>query len=609
MYEAPLSLLSIPAPDARSVVIRLRLADSTRTSWREAQLFESRKPGWWNIDLRNLGLTDGDYEYEFMVVGGDSVKLTADPYAEELTAGEPLRSVLHIYNGERVRPAFSWDQELPESGLPANNELVIYELPVRPSDGSQGAATLDSEMFEQLEARLSRLGVNCIQMLPVQDSPDALNGGYGTRFFFAPDRSIGTPLALRTFIKRCHQKGIRVFMDLVMNHARECPLRELAFDWFFLRDGNEELNPNGVPRPRWGGDIFRYRNQAGGGFHARDLQYRVAAFFISEYHVDGFRIDEFQGIDNYEFIQAFRDRAHALQSRLFHGKRPFLVIAEDSSRRAKVTTSAGYRGRSVVDAIWDFSFREEIRQLVSDSIEVKEGEPGRGERVRRLLTVGCPGIFAPPEYEYRFFKDLTNRIAYCTSHDVPGDEHQRLMPYFIERLQNKGAPESLAEAMVHSIFALMLTAAGIPMFLAGEELGERSGSPASERHSGDLVRRVKELVRLRITHPALHRNELTFFGFSTGTANEGFHPSFDDRDGEKLFAYCRTGREPLGSAGQVVVVANLSQRAYHCVEVEWPWDSQVSALEVGGTASHELRHQGCRAFLALRPFETRIFKS
>jgi len=62
----------------------------------------------------------------------------------------------------------------------------------------------------------------------------------------------------------------------------------------------------------------------------------MAAFWVGEYHVDGFRIDAFADIDNWDFVQAFRDHAHAEHDRQFPG-RPFLVIAEDSGRRAEIT--------------------------------------------------------------------------------------------------------------------------------------------------------------------------------------------------------------------------------------------------------------------------------
>src|SRR4051812_25265775 len=161
---------------------------------------------------------------------------------------------------------------------------------------------------------------------------------------------MGTPFDMKLFVKRCHQRGIRVIMDIVMNHARGCPLADLAFDWFFLRDGSEEKDPNGDPRPAWGGDIFRYLTGK-----ARDFHYGVANFLINEYHIDGFRLDEFKGINNYEFVQEFTKRAYDSQQAIFGSSRPFIVIAEDSWRRAKVTTPGSYQGQRVVDAIWDLN--------------------------------------------------------------------------------------------------------------------------------------------------------------------------------------------------------------------------------------------------------------
>jgi 1,4-alpha-glucan branching enzyme len=559
-----------------------------------------RDGGWWDIDLRALHLADGAYEYEFVVERGSTHRVVADPYAEELTDRGAVRPVLHMHHGERVRPAFSWEGELSGTGLPNDNELAICELPMRRAQTGDRRASLDEAldrtMDRRLEETIAASQVNCIQMLPIQDSPDARNGGYGTRFFFAPDRSIGTPLLVRSFIKKCHQRGLRVIMDLVMNHARECPLRDLAFDWFFLRDGSEEPDSKGNPRPAWGGDILRYRTPRGGVFHARNLQYDVASFFITEYHVDGFRLDEFKGIDNYEFIQTFTERAHAVHHRLFGGSRPFLVIAEDSGRRAQVATRAGYRGKPVVDAIWDFNFRDEVRQLVSDSMPNGRGEPPRRDRVKRLLTAGRPDLFAEHEREHRFFPDMANRVTYCTSHDAPPDEDLRLLPYYTGRLRREGLPESFAQEMVRSTFALTLSAAGIPMFLAGEELGEAR-------------KQIRELIRMRTGNPALHRNEVEFFGFSSGTANAGFHPAFDAPDGDRLFAFCRTGGKPLGSAGQVVVVANCGRRDYCSVEIDWPWDGRLGLVEVGGNGSEIPVIEDCRARLSLRPYEVRVFVS
>ena len=102
-----------------------------------------------------------------------------------------------------------------------------------------GLGTFEKVVFAHLD-KLKALGINAIELLPVQDSPDTLNWGYGTRFFFAPDLDMGPPLDLRFFVKHCHRRGIRVIFDVVMNHARNCPLQYLDEARFFLSAEDEE---------------------------------------------------------------------------------------------------------------------------------------------------------------------------------------------------------------------------------------------------------------------------------------------------------------------------------------------------------------------------------
>src|SRR5262249_31206370 len=161
-----------------------------------------------------------------------------------------------------------------------------------------------------------------------QDSPDTLNWGYGTRFFFAPDYDMGAAFDLKLFIKRCHQRGISVILDVVMNHSKQCPLEKLAERWFYIDTKTEELGPppSREQRNAWGGKAFRFRDQKNGSFMARDFHYRMAEYWVREYHVDGFRIDEFKGIDNWDFVREFRRRALVEHQKLTPA-RPFIVIS------------------------------------------------------------------------------------------------------------------------------------------------------------------------------------------------------------------------------------------------------------------------------------------
>lgn len=139
-----------------------------------------------------------------------------------------------------------------------------------------GLGTFEEVVFAHLD-RLASDGINCIELLPIQDSPDTLNWGYGTRFFFAPDLDMGTPMDLKWFIKQCHRRGIRVFMDVVMNHSRDCPLARLAKERYFThREGENDRGED------YGGDMFRYQEMVDGQHWSRLFHLDVANFWIND---------------------------------------------------------------------------------------------------------------------------------------------------------------------------------------------------------------------------------------------------------------------------------------------------------------------------------------
>lgn len=636
--------MRIPAPHARTV--DLRIADLLeRDRFGERWMIwplQRDAQGFWEIDLDTLGLADGIYEYDFVIDGDESAPI-ADPFAKEVTRFGGYRGVLRMVDGEEAWPDFDWSDELPEGVvLPENNQLIIYEMPLRWMDGDfsrqVGLGTFDKALFEHLDYLVST-GVNCIEFLPIQDSPDTLNWGYGTRFFFAPDLDMGGPFDLKLFIKRCHQRGIRVILDVVMNHARDCPLARLAFERHFLAAADGERSQRG---DAYGGDMFRYRDAVDGQHWARLFHFDVASFWIEEYHVDGFRIDEFKGINNWEFIQQFRDQAWATHAAAFP-QRPFVVIAEDSwSRTASVRDEAGNPNRRrVVDAIWNFSYRDEIRRLLLNEMHTAYGQPARRERIAGLIS----GRQRWDDWSKRFdggFGDLAQAVVYVTSHDVAEDRERRFMNHVFSSLLRYhqlgdgsfAQVREIAEALqqdaeqvspaiqalyrqalerVRSAYALLLTSVGMPMLLAGEEFGDihdtnhynwqlKMSDPvdwARREHHGhrELATAISELIRLRREQPVLQRNEVEFLHF---------HPTLDDNHGIRVFAYCRSGGRPLGSPAQVVVVANTGPHDFPVYELPWPW---LGCVERGGSAAAVLpwRVSEARAALSLRPFDVRVF--
>lgn len=642
--------IRIPCPAAAASVRFGSLASRDRFLdggyWRVVPM--SRDPqdaGWQLLDVDALALADGDYEYDIQLAPGVHVP---DPFAEELVRLRGYRSVFRVRGGKRHRTPFSWEGELlDEAPLPQNHELVLYEVPLRWMDnGDQeqlrqvGLGTFDKLLFEHLD-HIEALGVNAIELLPVQDSPDTLNWGYGTRFFLAPDLDMGSPVDLKLLVKECHRRGIRVLLDVVMNHSRGCPLATLARDWYYAKDNTQ------AGRNAWGGDLFWYDAPVDGQFRARDFHCRMGELWVREYHVDGFRLDEFKGIESWEFVQQFRDRTTAAQRSVFPD-RPFIVIAEDSGRSAVITQDRWPNpgNRRTVDAAWSFSFQEEVRALLTDTLQTTWGAPSRRQRIQAALSGS--GVWDGHAKTIRpGFHDMAQAVTYVVSHDVEQAARfvNLVMARILERMgvarrgweeirdivdqrSGDGGPGTATDAQrreareealdrAAGAFALLVTSVGIPMLLAGEEFGDvhdadhaqwrvKMSDPVNfgrrdvPGHAA-LLARVKSLVRLRRTHPALLRNEIDFFYF---------HPRLDEPAGERVFAYCRTGGLPLGSRGQVVVLANPGPQDYpEFAFAWWPW----AGVEEHGAGTHGAPIRPAPGVSAmttsLAPFQVRVFST
>lgn len=634
-------LLRIPGPALAGVAIRFALLsdrdDFAPAAWPQHPLSPSAAfPGWWEFDLDGLGLSDGCYEYEF-VVNGVAVP---DPYADVITRFGGYRGLFTIAAGTRIAQPFDWGNEFPPGVvLPQNNKIVIYEMPIKwmSSDPGEGAqlvelGTFDKVTFEHLDD-LAAAGLNCIELLPVEDSPQTLNWGYGTRFFFAPDYDVGNPVDAKFFIKCCHQRGIRVFLDVVMNmFAPQCPLAALASQWY------HEASSAG--RQDWGQDLFHFSSPSYGSyFAAREFLCEMAEFWVSEYHVDGYRIDDFKDINNWDFVQEFHDRATAESNSLFPGK-PFLVVAEDTNRDFVATSSGPNNpgGNKVVDAIWNFGYRDDVRNLLTNSISTNWGQPSRSLRVAHIISNdgvwnGLTQAFDPG------YADVACSVDYITSHDVA--DAPRLMNVLLgpmmqaaglgdggmENVENAvdGADSSsdptlqatvqAALLRVFGAFAILMTSVGIPMFLAGEEFGdvhdmsytdvnEKQQDPvqwnrAKFRGNAALYANVAKLIQLRVSHPALQRNEVEFFYF---------HPQFDDNVAPRVFAYCRTQGLPPGNSNQVVVIANMGPDSFPSYDIPgWRWGA--SPLTEIGYPNAAPAYSGLAGALnlSLSPYSARVF--
>ncbi|WP_228850421.1 alpha-amylase family glycosyl hydrolase [Aegicerativicinus sediminis] len=205
-----------------------------------------------------------------------------DPYIDETTFPNlpdyPTGKTEHPVTWFRLGDTpYNW--EVTNFQPPAKTDLVIYELLVRDFD--------DLHSFDAVKARLDYLeglGINAIELMPVNEFAGNLSWGYNPNFHMALDKFYGSPNSFKQLIDECHKRGIAVIIDVVYNHADgQNPFYRM---W---SSNNPFFNPTATHSYSVFND-FNHSKQA-----TRDYVKRTSQYWIDEFKVDGFRWDLTKG--------------------------------------------------------------------------------------------------------------------------------------------------------------------------------------------------------------------------------------------------------------------------------------------------------------------------
>jgi maltooligosyltrehalose trehalohydrolase len=137
-----------------------------------------------------------------------------------------------------------------------------------------------------------------IQMMPVAEFAGAFGWGYDGVQWFAPMHTYGTPADLQFFVDTAHGLGLAVILDVVYNHLGPSGNYLPKFSRFYgsRRYANE-----------WG-EALNFDGERAAGM--RELVLANAAYWVREFHMDGFRIDHdgygLDGIFNEDFHHSAR---------------------------------------------------------------------------------------------------------------------------------------------------------------------------------------------------------------------------------------------------------------------------------------------------------------
>ena len=268
----------------------------------KSQMNRDENAGCWWITLTGL---DSQKEYAFQYYlgtkDGNTVRL-ADAYSEKILDPDNDKYINDAtYNQNKTYPegakgiastfkinkeSFTWSVNNFKINNP--DKLVIYELNIRDFTTARNISAVTDKL-----SYLKSLGINAIELMPVQEFDGNNSWGYNPCFYFALDKAYGTKAMFRTFIDECHKQDIAVILDIVYNHATgNMPFAKLYWDSNnnLTAENNPYFNVT-APHPYSVFHDFNHDSPLVRKFFKRNLK-----FLIDEFKIDGFRFDLSKGL-------------------------------------------------------------------------------------------------------------------------------------------------------------------------------------------------------------------------------------------------------------------------------------------------------------------------
>lgn len=367
---------------------------------------------------------------------------------------------------EVVDPArYTW-HDADWQGL-APDDQVLYEMHVGTftPEGTWRAAEAHVDA-------LARLGVTCIEMMPIADFPGSFNWGYDGVSLFAPTRNYGTPDDLRSFIDAAHRAGVGVILDVVYNH--------LGPDGNFIGALTNEFYSTSH-KTAWGAPPgFDGENSAG----VRELYLSNARYWIGEFRFDGFRFDAIQGL--YDDSRPHIVRQIVEECRASAPSRALYFIGEDEPQDSTLVRAPSAGGMGL-DALWNDDFHHSARVALTGRREAYfsdyTGAP------QELLSAAKWGFLFQGQ-NYRWQRKPRGTPAL----DVP----PRAFVTFLEnhdQVANLGFGNRLYQVSgwgeLKALTALLLLGPNTPLIFQGQEFAATSPFTYFSDHEPELAERVQ----------------------------------------------------------------------------------------------------------------------
>ncbi|MBV8630872.1 MAG: malto-oligosyltrehalose trehalohydrolase [Silvibacterium sp.] len=393
--------------------------------------------------------------YRFSLDGGEAIPDPASRFQPEGPHGP----------SEIIDPqAYGWsDDELKWRGISLAGQ-IFYELHIGTftPEGTYAAAIAQFP-------RLRELGITVLECMPLGEFAGKVGWGYDGVDLFAPFHHYGRPEELKRMIDAAHQQGLGVVLDVVYNH--------LGPDGNYLTKYSDRYFSD--DKTEWGASInFDGEDSA----PVREFFLANVAYWISEYHFDGLRLDATQSIHDNGSHGNHIITEIAKRARESAGKRSVVVVAENEPQDSCLICPVEEDGYGL-DAVWNDDFHHSAVVALTGHREAYFSD--HFGRPQEFISSAKYGYLYQGQY-YSWQKkprgtsslhvDSSAFVTFLENHDQVANLGRSLPLRLISN-----------PARYRAMTGLWLLGPGTPMFFQGQEYGSDAPFFYFADHAGDLA--------------------------------------------------------------------------------------------------------------------------
>ena len=533
LLENHLAHFGVWAPNAKEVYV---MGDFNE--WADEELLMANSgDGCWELEVKNVAVGQG---YKFVIVTHDGHKIYRnDPYARQLTNS--------IGNSLIPDLEFDWE-EADEFEIEDLNKLIIYELHIGTFNKLEDQEVGDFYSAAEKLPYLKDLGINLIEVMPASEFPGDYSWGYNPAHPFAIESAYGGPKGFKHFVKKAHQLGMGVIMDVVYNHFGPTDMDLWQFDgWSENGLGGIYFYNDWKAKTPWGDTRPDYGRQ-----EVRQYIFDNAFMWLEEYKCDGLRMDMVPYIRNVfadgsvdNSIEEGKTLIQWINSEIIAKYPRKFLVAEDLHTLDEITKPT-FEGGFGYTSQWCAAFVHPIRELLITQ-----------EDVHRNLYSAEAAILK------KYNNDVFQRVIYTESHDEVANGKARVAEEIaVDDVNNF---YSVKRSMLAA--TLVMTAPGIPMIFQGQEMLEDGYFDDGDPIEWKLTKKYKGFVQ--------YFKDLISLRSNVAEGTMGLQSQFCEtihlNNEDKILVFHRFDKK--GPQDSVIVIINFSGQSQENYQISLPFEA------------------------------------